>query len=64
MNILGFNTETNNWELLTDGSELEIPCDLTVTDNSKGFVIKSPDGTRFRITVGDDGSLSTLNLDV
>lgn len=33
--------------------------DVEVTDPSRGVVLVSPNGTRFRITVADDGSLTT-----
>lgn len=36
--------------------------DIEITDSSKGAILKSPDGTRWRITVGDDGSLKATSL--
>jgi hypothetical protein len=36
--------------------------DLEVTDSAKGFILKSPGGTRWRLTVGDDGALTTTSL--
>jgi hypothetical protein len=33
--------------------------DIEVTDAAKGVILKSPGGTRYRIKVADDGSLST-----
>jgi hypothetical protein len=33
--------------------------DVEITDTTKGVILKSPSGTRFRIKVADDGSLST-----
>jgi hypothetical protein len=35
------------------------PRDVEITDTTKGVVIKSPDGTRYRITVANGGALST-----
>lgn len=35
------------------------PNDLEITDTTKGVILKSPNGTRFRLTVGDDGALTT-----
>ena len=36
------------------------PRDVEVTDPTKGIILRSPNGTRFRITVGDDGTLTTV----
>ena len=36
--------------------------DMELTQPDKGVVLASPNGTRFRITVGDDGSLQTTAL--
>ena len=36
--------------------------DIEVTDSAKGVILKSPGGTRYRITVADDGSLSTISV--
>lgn len=36
--------------------------DLEITDATKGLIIKSPNGTRWRLTVGDDGALTTTGL--
>jgi len=36
--------------------------DIEVTDLTKGIILKSPNGNRFRITVGDDGALTTTAL--
>ena len=33
--------------------------DIEVTDATKGVILKSANGTRFRITIADDGSLTT-----
>jgi hypothetical protein len=33
--------------------------DVEVSDNTKGFIIKSPNGTRYRITVDNAGNLGT-----
>lgn len=38
------------------------PRDIEITDASKGIVLKSPNGTRFRLTVADDGTLTTTAL--
>lgn len=33
--------------------------DIEITDATKGVILKSPNGTRYRLTVADDGSLTT-----
>ena len=39
-----------------------IDTDFEVMDSSKGIILKSPDGTRWRITIGDDGIPITTAL--
>jgi hypothetical protein len=36
--------------------------DIEVTDSASGIILKSPDGTRYRVTVSDLGILSTASL--
>lgn len=36
--------------------------DFELTDATKGLIVKSPNGTRYRLTVGDDGALTTTAL--
>jgi hypothetical protein len=36
--------------------------DIEVTDSTKGIILKSPDGTRYRVTVSDLGVLSAASL--
>lgn len=36
------------------------PRDLEITDTAKGLVIKSPDGTRYRVQVANGGALSAV----
>lgn len=36
--------------------------DVEITDATKGVILKSPNGTRFRITAGDDGALTTTEI--
>lgn len=33
------------------------PRDVEITHTTKGIVLKSPDGTRYRVTVANGGSL-------
>ena len=43
-------------------SGLNVNGDIEVTDNTKGVILKSPDGSRFRLEVANDGTLSTEAL--
>ena len=36
--------------------------DITCTNNSKGLVLKSPDGTSFRLSVANNGTLSATSI--
>lgn len=36
--------------------------DIEITDATKGLILKSPDGTRFRVTVTDAGGLTVTSL--
>ena len=44
--------------LISDGS-ISTSGDITCTDNTKGLVLMSPNGTAYRLTVANDGTLST-----
>lgn len=51
---LGRNTHT------TGASQVNVgPRDVEITDPSRGVVLVSPNGTRYRLTVADDGTLTT-----
>jgi TRAP-type uncharacterized transport system fused permease subunit len=36
--------------------------DMEITDNTKGLILKSPNNTRWRLTINDDGTLSRAAL--
>lgn len=36
--------------------------DIEITDNTKGIILKSPNGTRYRVTVADNGTLITTAI--
>lgn len=36
--------------------------DVEITDATRGIILRSPNGTRFRVTVGNDGTLTTVAL--
>lgn len=40
---------------MTDG-------DIEITDTTKGYILKSPNGTRWRVTINDSGDLITTSL--
>lgn len=42
--------------------DIKFFADLESNDATKGLILKSPNGTRFRITVADDGALTTTSL--
>jgi lipopolysaccharide export system protein LptC len=58
--IITFNIETQEWEAPADTAAVDQ--DIEVTDFSKGVVLKSPDGSRWRVTMENDGTLTTTNL--
>lgn len=47
---------------LNAGGSATFAGDITCTDNSKGLVLKSPDGTSFRLSVANDGTLSASSI--
>jgi hypothetical protein len=36
--------------------------DIEISDSTKGLILKSPNGSRWRINVGNDGALTTTAL--
>lgn len=62
------NVGTNgNWNIsdtfsATPPSKLSVKGDLEVTESANGVILKSPNGTRYRITVDDSGNLTTTSL--
>ena len=52
---LGDNTATTGSNQVCVG-----PRDVEITDTGKGVVLKSPDGTRYRIKVANGGALSAV----
>lgn len=51
----------NAYVLYNDGRSEQIK-DMEVTEIGQGFVLKSPDGTRWRITVDNSGNLTATSL--
>lgn len=65
--ILTRNTSSGLIEKLDSGTFLTATnpttnSDIEVTDNTKGIILKSPDGTRYRITVANGGTLTITAL--
>lgn len=52
--VAQLDQSTKNWECVTG--------DLEVISNSKGVVLKSPDNTRWRISIDNAGVLSTTSI--
>jgi len=64
---IGVGTTTPNERLTVSGNisatgTITNNNDIEVTDLTKGVILKSPNGTRFRVTVGDDGALTTTAI--
>ena len=51
-----------NAELDAEKAALVGILDIEITDTTKGLILKSPDGSRFRLKVDDTGVLSTTEL--
>lgn len=39
-----------------------IATDFEITDYTKGYILRSPDGSRFRLTIDDFGQINTTKL--
>jgi hypothetical protein len=62
-----FNTawiiyDSASGNLLINGVPVKFANDIEIADATKGVILKSPDNSRWRITVGDDGLLSTTKI--
>ena len=53
---------TSNIVLNASNGSAEFAGDITCTNNSKGLILKSPDGTSFRLSVANDGTLSATSI--
>ena len=36
--------------------------DIEITDSNRGYILKSPDGTRWRLTINDNGQIIASSL--
>lgn len=54
---------TGEIEQLQPGDTLEVTADdVEITNATKGVILKSANGTRYRITVDNDGTLITTEV--
>lgn len=62
----GLTTETTRTLTIPDSSGTialtQQPADYEVTDSTNGLILKSPNNTRWRLTINDDGTLSRAAL--
>ena len=54
---IGKDTTTTHAQQVAVGAR-----DVEVQDPTRGVILRSPNGTRYRLTVGDDGVLSTTSI--
>lgn len=64
---VGINTETPNKELTVIGSisstdVVYVDSDVEITDSTKGIILRSPNNSRWRVTITDNGTLSAVSL--
>ena len=60
--VLKYNGTTSKWEIGSDNGSTTINEDFEITDSLKGVILTSPDSTRWRITVDDNGNLTTTEV--
>ena len=59
--IAEFGGSTVTTRIAANG-DITVAGDITCSDNSKGVVLKSPNGTLYRLSVANDGTLSTSGV--
>ena len=64
---VGVNTDTPNKELTVIGSisstdVVYVDSDVEITDSTKGIILRSPNNSRWRVTITDNGTLSAVSL--
>ena len=57
----GYLNGVSTTKITADGSA-EFAGDITCSANTKGLVLKSPNGTSYRLSVANDGTLSTSGV--
>lgn len=53
---------SGNLTVNASGGLIKTANDVEIIDSSKGLILKSPNGTRYRVTVNDSGNLITTQL--
>ena len=59
VNTLGFATGGTQRLAIDSAGDATFAGDIETTTAAKGVILKSPNGTRYRLTVANDGTLST-----
>jgi hypothetical protein len=59
--LIGTQTDNGINTLQLSGSA-SITSDIEITDYTRGVILRSPNGSRFRVTVTDSGALSTTSI--
>jgi hypothetical protein len=64
---VGINTESPSHDLTVNGSVssngiIYTSGDVELTDSTKGIILRSPNNSRWRVTITDSGTLSTVAL--
>ncbi|MFN9115605.1 MAG: hypothetical protein ACK5XN_36585 [Bacteroidota bacterium] len=59
--IVTFNEATNEWEFMATEPAL-FEDDIEITTKELGIILKSPDGTRWRVNIDNTGTLITTAL--
>lgn len=57
-----FRTNEIERARITSTGNFETANDIEITDATRGIILKSPDGSRWRVKIGDDGVLTTTEI--
>lgn len=60
--VLIKNTADGTTSATLDHNGLNLKGDVEITDSAKGCILKSPNGTRWRVTIDNNGSLTSTSL--
>lgn len=55
------SSNSRSWDFSTAGSFVA-PGDMEITDSAKGVILKSPNGSRWRVTIDNTGALTTTSI--
>ena len=59
--IYTFNEESNEWER-TPTEAATFPNGIEITTKELGIILKSPDGTRWRVSIDNTGTIIITSL--